>query len=50
MTVLEFPVKVPLLFVQSPLTVKVFEPVIVRVAPEFIVILLHTPPAAPMDG
>jgi uncharacterized integral membrane protein len=32
-TVLEFAVKVPL-FVQLPLTVKVFEPVIVSVAPE----------------
>ena len=40
-TVLEFDVKVPL-FVQFPLTVKVFEPAIASVAPELIVRLLQT--------
>ncbi len=48
-TVLVAPVNVPL-FVQLPLTPKVFVPVIVRVAPLLIVILLHTAPAAPIVG
>ncbi len=47
-TVLLLRVKVPPL-VQLPLTVSVFEPVIVKVAPELMVILLHTA-AAPMLG
>ena len=47
-TLLELGVKVPL-FVQFPLTVKVFEPVIVSDAPEFIVMLLQTA-VAPITG
>ena len=46
-TVLEFAVKDPL-FVQLPLTVREFAPIIVSVP--VIVILLHKPPAAPMLG
>ena len=50
-TVLAFAVKVPL-FVQLPLTVKLYEPPIdiANVAPELIVMLLQTPPAEPMLG
>ena len=48
-TLLEVPEKVPLLD-QFPLTVKVLDPEIVSVAPELMVRLLHTPPAAPIMG
>ena len=44
-TVLALGVNVPPLFVQFPLTVKVFNPEMVRVAPELIVRLLQTAPA-----
>jgi hypothetical protein len=43
--VLVFALNVPLLL-QLPLTVNVFVPVIVKLAPELIEILLHTAPAA----
>ena len=48
-TALELRVNVPPLFAQLPLTVKVFEPVIVSVAPELIVKLLQTA-VAPITG
>jgi hypothetical protein len=47
--VLLFATSVPV-FVQLPLTVKSFVPVIVSVAPVFIVMLLQTAPVAPMVG
>ena len=48
-TVLVLAVNVPL-FVQLPLTARVFDPVIVSDAPEAMEILLHTAPVVPMEG
>ena len=50
MTELVFGVNVPPLFIQSPLMVKVFDPDMVKIAPELIVIFLQVPPAAPIAG
>jgi len=49
-TVLVLAVNVPPLFVQLPLTAKLYAPPIVNMALLLIVILLHNPPAAPMVG